>query len=541
MALLCGWQRHFAGGSKRILVAAQHSDVSVVVTTFNDAGFLRDALDSLTRQTLTPDRIIVVDDGSREDPSPIAGEYAGVTLIRTANQGLAAARNEGLDRVTSRYVMFLDADDCLVEDAIETSRACIEANPGAGFAYGAFQLVDRDLVPLGDPVIARVGPRSHLALLRQNLVIMHGAVIYDRKKLVECGGFASELRLCEDYDVYLRMSKRYRVASHTNLVASYRMHSSNISRNTAELNFWYGKVRDRNRPPDGDAQAIKAWRAGERREFRSFANFAWKQLDAKGSGNWSQRMQMLRRAPVATLIAVIRQIVIRLLPRSLVDWLRRVKRRLFWPGPKVIDFGDLLRVNPISKNWGYARGTPVDRIYIESFLQRHAADIAGRVLETGDAGYAERFASPGDGLDISRRQGVDEPLAAERFDCIILAQTLQYAADLEAAVARLEHALRPGGVVLATMPCIGPLFEKEGEAWKWLFTPRLAREIFDSAFGDSNVEVSLFGNAFAATCFLQGVAAEEVGEDWLEPGDPDYPLIVAVRACKRPAGAETDR
>lgn len=527
-------------------MAAIQSEVSVVVTTFNHAQFLGDALDSIVRQTLPAGQLIVVDDGSQDDPASVVCSYPAAVLLRTENQGLSAARNAGLSLVTSRFVLFLDADDCLANDAIETGLACMQANPGAGFVYGAYRLVDQDLKPLSDPVITRTGPRSYHALLRQNIVMMHGAVLYDRLKLLECGGFEPELQCCEDYDVYLRMTKRYRAASHTDLVALYRMHGLNMSRDTIELNFWRGKVRDRNRPPAEDAEALKAWQEGGSKESRTFANHAWKHLDVERRSNWGQRFVLFRRAPVASIAAILRNVVIRSLPRPLADWMRRAKRRLFWPGPKVVDFGDLLRINPVARNWGFARGTPVDRVYIEQFFERHRTEIAGRVLETGDTRYSDRFGSAvtqQDVLDIQDGAagttivgdlGKEDALPPQTFDCIILAQTLQYVDDLKAAARQLHLALRPGGVVLATLPCIGPLFEMDNYSWKWLFTPRLARELFAAEFGEDNVDIGIFGNAFAATCFLQGIAAEEVGADWLEPVDTDYPLIITVRARRTP-------
>src|ERR1700689_4721182 len=85
--------------------------VAVVVTTYNDAEFLREALASVLLQAPVPNEIIVIDDGSAVDPAPIVAEFSMATLFRKANGGLASARNVGLNAASSAFITFLDADD----------------------------------------------------------------------------------------------------------------------------------------------------------------------------------------------------------------------------------------------------------------------------------------------------------------------------------------------------------------------------------------------------------------------------------------------
>ena len=118
------------------------------------------------------------------------------------------------------------------------------------------------------------------------------------------------------------------------------------------------------------------------------------------------------------------------------------------------------RAQPVSKHWGFDRGTPVDRWYIERWLAGQAKVIRGSVLEVKDAGYTARF-----GTDVSKSQVLDidpsnreatlvadlehpEAFPEGAFDCVVLTQTLQYVYDLRGAVASIHRALRPGGVCL---------------------------------------------------------------------------------------------
>jgi SAM-dependent methyltransferase len=206
--------------------------------------------------------------------------------------------------------------------------------------------------------------------------------------------------------------------------------------------------------------------------------------------------------------------------------------------------GQLNSTRPLSTAYGLDRGTPIDRLYIEDFLGRHSSDIAGRVLEVGDDSYSRRF-----GGDRVRVQDVlhlhdgnanatvigdladPTTLPAGLFDCIVLTQTLQYVFELPAALANLHRALRPGGVLLITVPAIAPLCDGEWqESHFWLFTPASVERLLAAEFGRDRIEVGALGNLYSATAFLHGAAAEEVDRGKLRETDPHYPVTITARA-----------
>jgi len=217
------------------------------------------------------------------------------------------------------------------------------------------------------------------------------------------------------------------------------------------------------------------------------------------------------------------------------------------PGAGTVDFGDFGHVEPLSRAFGGDRGMPLDRYYIEGFLQRHASDIKGRVAEIGDSVYTHRFG----GDRVARSDIIDAPQSAnpdatllldlqqERmiepdcFDCMIVTQTLHMVYDIRGALASIHRALAPGGVVLATVPGITSIDAVDGpEKWFWAMTQSAARRLFEERFGPSCVEVEQFGNVLAATAFLQGLAFEEVDRASLDIVDPLYPVITGIRAAK---------
>jgi len=208
-----------------------------------------------------------------------------------------------------------------------------------------------------------------------------------------------------------------------------------------------------------------------------------------------------------------------------------------------VRFGDLRRLTPVSGEWGFDRGTPVDRYYIERFLETHAADIRGRVLEVGDDSYTRRFgATRVTQADVLHVRGDDsnativadlahgDVIPSASFDCVVLTQTLHLIYDVRAAIETLARILKPGGVLLATFPGISQIDRGEWkESWYWSFTTRSARRLFDECFGGS-VEIEAHGNVFTAVAFLHGLAFEELQPGELDLHDPAFELLITVRA-----------
>jgi SAM-dependent methyltransferase len=258
-----------------------------------------------------------------------------------------------------------------------------------------------------------------------------------------------------------------------------------------------------------------------------------------------------RRAAMIALIPVPLRRRLRQMPLlgSLrASGLRRRLRRWFStaPTPGRIDFGDLRRTRPIDRHFGHSRGLPIDRYYIERFLARHARDIRARVLEIGNDTYTRRFG----GAAVAQRDVLDvmegnsaatiiadlaqgDEIPSDAFDALIITQTLQYIFDIRAAIATLHRILRPGGTMLATVPGITPIYDAElAKSWYWSFTQASVQRLLEERFPPAHLEVRTFGNVLAATCFLQGLATEELTEEELDRQDPAIQLLIAVRAVK---------
>ena len=217
------------------------------------------------------------------------------------------------------------------------------------------------------------------------------------------------------------------------------------------------------------------------------------------------------------------------------------------PAPGAVQFGTLRRVTPLSRMWGYDRGQPIDRYYIETFLAHRAGDVRGRVLEIEDSTYTRRFG----GSRVTRSDVLHvvegNPMAtiigdltsaphipSNTFECIILTQTLQLIYDVRAVIHTLHRILKPGGVVLATFPGITQNNDRDwSNDWYWEFTPLSGRRLFEEAFAPEDVKIEAFGNVLAASSFLYGIAAGELTREELDYAERGYEVIITVRASKK--------
>ena len=207
--------------------------MSVVIPCYNQARYLSEAIESVLAQSHKDFEIVVIDDGSTDDTSKVAARYPAVRLIRQDNRGLSAARNVGLGRSEGEYVVFLDADDRLLPEALEAGLKCLKANPECAFASGRYRFVAEDGSFLRRPRERLVDKDSYAALLQRNYIGPPPVVVYRRDVLDSVGGFDTSLRGCEDYDTYLRIVSRYPICSHEEVVAEYRRHGTNASSNHA--------------------------------------------------------------------------------------------------------------------------------------------------------------------------------------------------------------------------------------------------------------------------------------------------------------------
>lgn len=240
-----------------------------------------------------------------------------------------------------------------------------------------------------------------------------------------------------------------------------------------------------------------------------------------------------------------------ILPRTARDWIVRLQRRfgVVWPPVGRVEFGALRRVAPISPVFALDRGFPIERYYIERFLDKYRADIRGRALEFGDTSYLDKFGGsavrvkdvfsyvPSPTATVVGDLAGDSPLPEGAFDAIVCTQTIQMIYDIRKAVRRLGSMLCPGGVLLVTthgISKVGRHLDRDGWGEYWHLTRQAAQSLFADVFpGPFTVET--FGNVLTATAALHGLASEELTPQELDYNDRDFDVIIGVRAVRAEA------
>lgn len=213
---------------------------------------------------------------------------------------------------------------------------------------------------------------------------------------------------------------------------------------------------------------------------------------------------------------------------------------------KPVNFNDELRTEPISRKFGFDRGCPIDRYYINSFLKQNQSLITGSVLEIAST-YSKQF-----GHDIASYEVLHyddsnkkativgdltkpETLPRERIDCFICTQTLNFIFDVPKAIEGSYKVLKQGGTLLCTVSGISQISRYDMDRWGdyWRFTDLSIRKLMESVFGEGNVEIVTFGNALAATAFLQGLAIDDLPDtSLLDKKDLDYQITIRIKATK---------
>jgi hypothetical protein len=206
-------------------------------------------------------------------------------------------------------------------------------------------------------------------------------------------------------------------------------------------------------------------------------------------------------------------------------------------------WGNLRRLEPFSRTFGFERGTPIDRHYLHAFLTDHASVITGDVLEIQESGHTHRFGrevttahsidiSPAFGAtytcDLARSEGI---VPGNRYDCFLLPNTLCVLRDIESCLAQALRIIRPGGTILATTASFVPLNPDSPDYWR--MSADGWREVAARVWTGCEVDVQAHGNCLAAVAAMLGLAAEELTIEELDAPDALYPVLVTLR-CRKP-------
>jgi glycosyltransferase involved in cell wall biosynthesis len=539
--------------------------VSIITIFLNEERFICSAIESVLAQSYTHWELLLVDDGSTDRSPEIARDFAArfpdrITCLSHSendNRGMSAARNLGMRHARGDFIAFLDADDVWFSYTLARQVAAMQAHSEAGLIHGASEYwfswsgVPDDLY--ADYVDFAPGPGTGIDQLYAppDLLVRFledprtlpgmGSVIARRELVEKIGGFDERFRdLYEDQVFLAKAALAAPVYVCHEVWARYRQHGGSAC-GAAD--------RERERAL---RKVYLRWLAAYLRKHEVKDERVGRLVRQR----WSDlrhplraRLELLRRDSKARRVIGRRleAATSSVLPERVTAALRQAAAAsLVSVPPGTVRFGDLRRLRPLDPGFGYNRGGPVDRYYIERFLEWHTDDIAGRVLEIGERTYTCRFG--GDKVQLSDVLHVHEGnpeativgdlatadhIPSDTFDCVIITQTLHLIYDYRAALATIHRILKPGGVMLATAPGTTQSSRDEWAGiWYWSFTSHSIRRLISETFPGGASQVEPYGNVLTATAFLYGVAAWELTERERDFRDPQYEMLVTMRARK---------
>ncbi|MEZ4571149.1 MAG: glycosyltransferase [Thermomicrobiales bacterium] len=544
--------------------------VSVIMIFLDEERFIEEAIESVLAQSYPAWELLLVDDGSTDRRSEIAREYAAkhpdrITYLshpEHENRGMSATRNLGIQHAGGEYISFLDADDVWFSYSLARQVAAMEACPDAGLIHGSTEYwfswsnapddLYADYVDfLSDetPGLDQLYPPGELLIrfLEDSHTLPSMCSVIATRKLVEqIGGFDERFKgLYEDQVFLAKAGLAAPVYISSEVWARYRQHGGSACNMAApERLAAMRKVYLRWLVSYLRAEQVEDERIWE------LLREAWTEVQHPFRTRLKdlRKPQRFKRVVGSRLEAAAAAI----LPERVTNGLRRASAgSLVTVPPGMVRFGNLRRLSPLDPGFGYNRGGPIDRYYIERFLEWHGDDIAGRVLEIGERTYTVRF-----GGDKVRQSDVlhvhdgnpeativgdlatADHIPSDTFDCVIITQTLHLIYDYQAALETIHRILKPGGVMLATVPGTTQSSRDEWAGiWYWSFTRHSVQRLIADTFPQGIAQIESYGNVLAAAAFLYGVAAWELTDQERDYRDPQYEMVVTIRARKAPTPA----
>lgn len=212
--------------------------VSVIIPTRNRAALLEEAITSVFAQTYQDWELIVVDDGSTDHTPSVVQRYDQrghlVRYHHQVSQGPGAARNTGLALARGEFIAFLDDDDLWLPEKLGTQVGYLRRHPDVGFVYCPMRVLEPDGRWDGMKPSAAHEPTWE-ALLRHSFI--PPSVVVRRVCFDACGAFAEHLAVAEDYDLWLRVGRRFPFGATTEPLAVYRRHGANVTRHMTSRSY----------------------------------------------------------------------------------------------------------------------------------------------------------------------------------------------------------------------------------------------------------------------------------------------------------------
>ena len=226
-----------------------HPKVSVLLATYNRERFIAESLDSVFAQTLPPNQVIVINDGSTDDTTAALAPFKRrIEYLESENRGKPSALNLGISKVTGDYVWIMDDDDVAMSDALERHVAILESRPEIGWTYSSYieSTTNREnlrIVPQREKALPNFSAEEFLVRLMEQCFLIHPTILVRASCYREVGPFDPALVRCQDYEMAVRLARRFPCARVAGPTIYYRLHGG--ARGSAGDTFRAGQIQEK--------------------------------------------------------------------------------------------------------------------------------------------------------------------------------------------------------------------------------------------------------------------------------------------------------
>ena len=226
-----------------------NAKVSVILTTYNGAlrGYLKDAIESVLRQSYKDYELIIVDDGSKDETKNLCKAYLTNTRVKYVyqeNRGLAVARNKGIANSSGDFICFLDDDDVWDKDKLKKQVDFFlnNLNSNLGMIYTAAEYIDKKGMRLGIRHKEAKGDMYKRLLFEGNIITCPSSVMIRKGVLDAVGILNEEMKSLEDLELWIRIAKKFSIHSLDESLVKYRIHDNRITMHSYKREEFYERL-----------------------------------------------------------------------------------------------------------------------------------------------------------------------------------------------------------------------------------------------------------------------------------------------------------